>query len=61
MSPRTLGGLLGAIAVGLGTAALSSMLEACTQGTTPDCSGNPSPCGYQQPPEAGAADQTEGD
>jgi hypothetical protein len=24
---------------------------ACTEGTTPDCSGNPSPCGYPQPPD----------
>jgi hypothetical protein len=28
--------------------------SACTDGTTPDCSGNPSPCGYQQPPDAGS-------
>ncbi len=25
-----------------------SMFAACSDGTTPDCSGNPSPCGYDQ-------------
>jgi hypothetical protein len=33
---------------------------ACTEGTTPDCSGNPSPCGYQQPPDAGPTSEADG-
>jgi hypothetical protein len=33
---------------------------ACTDGTTPDCSGNPSPCGYQQPPDAASASEADG-
>jgi hypothetical protein len=62
MTLRTIGGLLGAPAVGLMAlvAALASALDGCTEGTTPDCSGNPSPCGYPQAPETDAADQAEG-
>jgi hypothetical protein len=29
-----------------------SAVGACTDGTTPDCSGNPSPCGYPQSPDS---------
>jgi hypothetical protein len=34
--------------------AVAAAVAGCTDGTTPDCSGNPSPCGYPQAP--GAAD-----
>ncbi|HXN32172.1 MAG TPA: hypothetical protein VN894_09930 [Polyangiaceae bacterium] len=37
---------------GLGAVAWS-VLAACADGTTPDCSGNPSPCGYDQPATGG--------
>ena len=29
--------------------AVAAALAGCTDGTTPDCSGSPSPCGYEQP------------
>jgi hypothetical protein len=37
----------------------SVVLDACTDGTTPDCSGNPSPCGYDLPSEVDAASQAD--
>jgi hypothetical protein len=49
--------LFGALALVM-SAAIA--MGACTDGTTPDCSGNPSPCGYEQPPVADAASQGEG-
>ena len=34
---------------------VAAVLAGCTDGTTPDCSGNPSPCGYEQAPGTGGA------
>ena len=52
------------VAVALAGVALvtvaSSAFVACTDGTTPDCSGNPSPCGYELPAPANTASQTDG-
>jgi hypothetical protein len=45
--------------VALVAVALSAFV-ACTEGTTPDCSGNPSPCGYDLPAPANAGSQTDG-
>ena len=43
-----------------GSVIASSILVACTDGTTPDCSGNPSPCGYDLPAPADAGSQSDG-
>jgi hypothetical protein len=39
----------------------SAAFGACTEGMTPDCSGNPSPCGFAQPPDAAGEATSEPD
>ena len=49
MMPIVGGGLVGAlVCMSLVTLAIA-LVGACTDGTTPDCSGSPSPCGYAPP------------
>jgi hypothetical protein len=60
--PGTVGCRLGVLAwTSLVTLACAAF-GACTDGTTPDCSGNPSPCGYPQTPDSAgdAASQPDG-
>jgi hypothetical protein len=55
MSSRTLRGLAITLAFVV-SAFVCIALDACTDGTTPDCSGNQNPCGYEQPDAASQAE-----
>jgi hypothetical protein len=53
--------LLGVLACAGLDALACAALGACTEGTTPDCSGTPSPCGYGQPPDTAGDAASEAD
>jgi hypothetical protein len=60
MTPPVARHLLHVLALAATMVVECSAFGACTDGTTPDCSGNPSPCGYQQPLEAASTSEADG-
>jgi hypothetical protein len=61
MSPSVAGHPLHVLASAGMVIVACAAFGACTEGTTPDCSGNPSPCGYYQPLEGAATDASDTD